>query len=168
SVSPRLVDDDGESWWGVLGGLYKRRGQIDQAIDAYKQVTEVTPESSYGFTNLALLYMKKNEPELMLKTFARSERIAASEAAAESGNFYGYSDLTVARFALGKAFEANESLPMAITLAPMDSPYMLQGMLETLTDLMSIIQEDRRPAIESAIQEITLTLSERESMRRGG
>jgi len=40
-------------------------------------------------------------------------------------------------------------------------------LLDTLCDLMNIIQEDRRPAIESAIQEITLTLSERESMRRG-
>jgi tetratricopeptide (TPR) repeat protein len=126
-ISPRLVDDDGESWWGVLGGLYKRRGQIDQAVEAYKQVTEVTPESSYGYGNLALLYMKKNERDLMLKTYERVEKIAATEAASESGNFWGYADLTVARFALGKTIPAHESLPMAMTLAPMDSPYMLQG-----------------------------------------
>jgi tetratricopeptide (TPR) repeat protein len=165
ALSPRLVDDDGESWWGVLGGLYKRRGQTDQALEAYKQVTEVTPESSYGYNNLAMLYMKKGEYDLMLKTYARVERIAATEALAETGNFWGYSDLTVARFALGKGFEANESLPMAITLAPVDSPYMLQGMLDTLCDLLNVIQEDRRPAIESAIQEIRLSLSERESVR---
>lgn len=167
ALSPRLVDDDGESWWGVLGSLYKRRGQIDQAIDAYRQVTEVTPESSYGYNNLAMLYLKKNEYDLMLKTFARAERIAAAESAAESGNFWGYADLTVARFALGKVFEANESLPMAITLAPTDSPYMLKGLQDTLNDLLKVIQEDRRPAIESAIQELALTLSEREAMKRG-
>jgi tetratricopeptide (TPR) repeat protein len=167
ALSPRLVDDDGESWWGVLGGLYKRRGQLDQALEAYKQVTEVTPESSYGYGNLAMLYMKKGEYDLMLKTYERVERIAATEALAETGNFWGYSDLTTARFAIGKVFEANESLPMAITLAPMDSPYMLKGLQDTLCDLMAVVPPDRRPPIESAIQEITLTLNERESMRHG-
>jgi len=151
----------------VLGGLYKRRGQFGQALEAYKQVTEVTPESSYGYGNLALLYMKKNERDLMLKTYERVEKIAATEAAAEAGNFWGYADLTVARYALGKVAEARQALPMAISLAPLDSPYMLQGLLDTLCDLMPVVQDERRSGIEEAVQDISQTLAEREMSRRG-
>ncbi len=68
-LSPKLVDDDSESWWGSLGGLYRRRGQIDQAIYAYEQAAKVTPHSSYPFSNLAMLYMGRHNREQMLQTF---------------------------------------------------------------------------------------------------
>lgn len=152
-VSPRLVDDDGESWWGVLGGLYKRREQINEAIDAYERVTQITPNSSYGFGNLALLYMRKNDIEKMLQMYAHVERIAEKEAVAEQGNFWGYADLITSRFALGKAEKAEELLPTAMRLAPIESPYMLQGLSETLTDLAKALP-DQAPAIQRAIQRI--------------
>ena len=59
AISHKLVDDDNESWWGSLGGLYRRRGQIDQAIMAYENAAAITPKSSYAFSNLALLYLQK-------------------------------------------------------------------------------------------------------------
>ncbi len=152
-ISPRLVDDDGESWWGVLGGLYKRREQINEAIDAYKRVTEITPNSSYGFGNLALLYMRKNDIEQMLQTYVHVERIAEKEAVAEQGNFWGYADLITSRFALGKAEKAEEVLPTALSLAPAESPYMLQGLAETLADLAKVLPQNT-PAIQRAIQRI--------------
>ncbi|MCU0512763.1 MAG: tetratricopeptide repeat protein [Anaerolineae bacterium] len=164
-ISPRLVDDDGESWWGVVGGLYKRRGQIDQAIEAYHQVTQVTPESSYGFGNLALLYIKKNDRARMLKTYERVEKIAETESVAEAGNFWGYADLIVSRFALGKAQAAREMMPMAITLAPEDSPYMLEALMETLAELLTVLQDERRPAIEQAVAELRHELHQRQQKR---
>jgi tetratricopeptide (TPR) repeat protein len=158
-LSPRLVDDDGESWWGVVGGLYKRRGQIDQALEAYRQVTIYTPESSYGFGNLALLYLKKNMLADMLKTYERVEQIAANEAVSEQGNFWGYADLIVSRYALGKAKDAREVLPMAMSIAPADSPYMLSGLAETLAELLNILPEERKPAIQEAIKMIETHLA---------
>src|SRR5690606_40897737 len=43
NLAPKLVDEDGESWWGSLGGLHRRRGQLDDAIEAYKLAQQVTP-----------------------------------------------------------------------------------------------------------------------------
>lgn len=160
-ISPRLVDDDGESWWGVLGGLYKRRGQIDQAIDAYQNATQVTPQSSYGFGNLALLYMKQHRREEMIRTYQRVEQIASKEADAEQGNFWGYADLITSSFAVGKIEQARAALPIAISIAPIDSPYMLEGLVETLRELSSVLETDQDAPIRAAIR-----LLEEEMARR--
>jgi tetratricopeptide (TPR) repeat protein len=151
-LSPKLVDDDGESWWGILGGLYRRRGQIDDAIFAYKQATIVTPQSSYGFGNLALLYMQKNQRDEMLTTYAEVEKLSAAEAAAEVNNYWGHADLVVSRYALGKSDLAAEVLERAIQIAPIESPYMLDGLQGTLEDLAKVLTKDKIPSIEQAIQ----------------
>ena len=153
-LSPKLVDDDGESWWGILGGLYRRRGQVDQAIYAYRQATIVTPQSSYGFGNLAFLYMQKNNREEMLKTYAEVENLAAAEAQADVDNYWGHADLLVARYALGKAEEAAEVLERALQIAPPDSPYVLQSLIDTLEDLSGVLESEKIPALRQAIARI--------------
>lgn len=154
TISPNLVDDDGESWWGVLGGLYRRRDQIDQAIHAYDQATKVTPHSSYGFGNLALLYLRKHNREEMVKTYARVERLAAAEAAAEVDNYWGHADLLVARVALGKFKEAWDVLPTTLEISPPDSPYTLNGLVETLQNLEAVLEPEKTPKINEMIDHI--------------
>lgn len=162
-LSPKLVDDDGESYWGILGSLYKRRGQIDQAIEAYRKVTEVTPQSSYGYGNLALLYQKKNEREKMLATYEIVEQIASKEAEAEAGNFWGYADLIVSSYAIGKVDQAKASLPIAISIAPEDSPYMLEGLADTLRELVNFLDDDKIPAIQEGLQILDEEMTRRAS-----
>lgn len=161
-LSPKLVDDDGESYWGILGGLYKRRGQIDQAIEAYQKVIEVTPQSSYGYVNLALLYQKKNERNLAIKTYEMVEQIASKEAEAEAGNFWGYSDLISSSFAIGKHEQAQQALPIAMSIAPIDSPYMLQGLTDTLRDLVDFLDSERVPPINEAIKILEAEMKSRQ------
>ncbi len=161
-LSPKLVDDDGESYWGILGGLYKRRGQTEQAIEAYKRVTEVTPQSSYGYVNLALLYQKKSDRQHALDTYEMVEQIASKEAEAEAGNFWGYSDLISSSFAIGKSEQALEKLPTAISIAPIDSPYMLQGLRDTLLDLLDFLEDDKLPPIRHAVNVLETEMSRRE------
>ncbi|MEL6406219.1 MAG: tetratricopeptide repeat protein [Chloroflexota bacterium] len=162
-LSPKLVDDDGESYWGILGGLYKRRGQIDQAIEAYRQVTEVTPQSSYGYNNMAQLYQKKNDREKALELYEIVERIASKEAEAEAGNFWGYSDLISASYAVGKVEQAKKALPIAISIAPVDSPYMLEGTRDTLRDLANFLEPEKVPPIEEAIEILEAEMAERKA-----
>lgn len=133
--SPKLVDDDSESWWGSLGGLYRRRGQVDQAIYAYEQAGQVTPQSSYPFSNLALLYMAKGDRAKMLDTYKRVERLARGEAVAEVNNYWAYADLLTARLALGKLEDAEDAMITVSDLAPVESPYALEMLVDTLTRL---------------------------------
>ncbi|XWX04228.1 tetratricopeptide repeat protein [Aggregatilineales bacterium SYSU G02658] len=158
ALSPKLVDDDGESWWGVLGGLYRRRGMIDKAIEAYERATRVTPQSSYGFSNLALLYVKKGQTERMQSTYELVEKIAAKEAGAANSSYWSYADLLVARLALGKQDQALDDLEVALSIVPSNSAWMLEGLRETLLDLSQYVDTPRRAGIQRAVRRITEAL----------
>lgn len=137
--SPKLVDDDGESWWGSLGGLYRRRGQMEQAIKAYERAAEVTPHSSYPFSNLALLYMGTQDRESMMKMYKRVERIALAETQAEVDNYWAYADVLTARLALGKTQDTEDLLTIMFEIAPKESNYPLESLANTLERLMNAL-----------------------------
>lgn len=141
-TSPKLVDDDGESWWGSLGGLYRRRGQIDQAIYAYERATEVTPHSSYGFGNLATLYGQKRDIAKMKETYKRVEKLAWGEVQADVDNYWAYADLLVSRLALNMVKEADEILDTVLRTAPADSPYTLESLIDTMTRLHDLLKNE--------------------------
>lgn len=159
-ISPKLVDEDGESWWGALGGLYRRRGQTEQAMYAYQQATIVTPHSSYGYGNLALLYMEKNDRARMLETYRRAERLAWAEAQAEVNNYWGYADVVVARLALGRSDEVDEPLTIALDIASSETPYQLNMLIDTLSRLEQVVEPGKVPAIESVIARIRAHIRE--------
>ncbi|GAB1419962.1 hypothetical protein MASR2M15_00330 [Anaerolineales bacterium] len=159
SETPNLLDEDGESWWGALGGLYRRRNQIDEAIKAYERATLITPHSSYGWGNLALLYMQSNQQDKMLQTYKRVERLAVAEAVAEVNNYWGYSDVVVSRLALGNAEGANDFLDTTLELA--SAEYMLEMLHDTLTRLNEVVEEEKRPAIQTVLARIEKTIQSR-------
>mgnify|MGYP000504077994 CR=1 FL=1 len=166
-ISPMLVDDDGESWWGALGGLYRRRGQVDQAISAYERAAEITPHSSYPFSNLALLYMEKDDREKMLATFKRVERLAFGETQAEVDNYWAYADLLASQLALGKSDEAEHSLRSVIDIAPESSPYVLTMLIDTLTRLTKALGgEGEAPHIRPFIERLREEVAAREERQR--
>ena len=135
SSSPRSVDEDGESWWGVLGGLYRRQGKVEQAIKAYENAAATTPYSSYPINNLALLVAKTQGREAMLETYRRSERLARSKIQATPDDYWAYADLLVARVALGKTQEAEDALKLAMELLPLQIPFAAETLIETLEEL---------------------------------
>ena len=137
--APKLIDEDDESWWGSLGGLYRRRGQFDQAIYAYNQAAAVTPHSSYPFSNLALLYMARRERDQMMTMYRHVERLARGEAMADVNNFWAYADILTALLALGRTSEAEEALESVFAIAPPDSPYALESLADTLTRLLDAL-----------------------------
>ncbi len=165
-AQPRLVDEDGESWWGSLGGLYRRRGQVDQAIHAYEEAAKVTPHSSYPFSNLALLYMGRNDRDDMMRTYRRVERLARGETQAEVDNYWAYADLLTASVALGKMQQADEAMISVMDIAPADSDYTLEQLIDTLKRLRGAMGgHDAAPHIEGYIQKLQAHLAERAAKR---
>lgn len=140
-ASPKLVDEDGESWWGALGGLYKRRSQTDQAVYAYQQAAIVTPNSSYPFNNLANLYGESGDLEAMLKMWGRVERLAAAEVQAEVGNYWGYFDLLTAHLATGQTDKAEDILPAVLGTVPPDAVYALGTLVSTLRKVGELLAD---------------------------
>jgi tetratricopeptide (TPR) repeat protein len=154
-ISPRLIDDDGESWWGSLGGLYRRQGQVDQAIYAYEQAAKVTPRSSYPFSNLALLFMAKRDRQAMLQTYEKVEQLALTESQAEANNYWAFGDLLTSRLALGKVELADATLASLFYTTPAGSSYSLELVIETLERLMEALGGPQEaPHIPPYIQQI--------------
>ena len=125
--------------------MHRRRGQVDDAIDAYKRAAEVTSQSSYPYSNLALLYLMKGDYSEMISTYARVEKLAWREVLADVDNYWAYADLLTARLAQGKVAESEEALDSVFATAPADSPYALESLLDTLGRLAKVLQL-RQPA----------------------
>jgi tetratricopeptide (TPR) repeat protein len=153
-ISPTLLDEEGESWWGPLGGVYRRRGKIDEAIKAYKRAAEIKPRS-YPFTNLALLYLQKKDRDAMRQTYQLAEQLATREMQNEGGNYWYYADLLVARLALGKTEEAQESLAMALLTVPADGADRLQSLAGTLRQLAEVLDTSQAEQIQQVAEHIT-------------
>ncbi len=152
---PKLVDDDGESWWGPLGSLYRRRGQLDAARRAYERAARVTPHSSYPISNLAPLYLLEGQHEPMWESYRRVEELAHAEVLAQVDNYWAYADLIASRLALGKSEAAQAVLQVALEVSPEDSPYPLQSLQETL----SLLQE-HLPEQAAAIGQVQSLIAE--------
>ncbi len=166
--SPKLVDDDGESWWGSLGGLYRRRNQIEDAIRAYERAAEVTPHSSYPFSNLALLYMQASDRDKMLATYRRVERLARGETQADVDNYWAHADLLTAQLALGKVNQAEDALQSVLDVAPVDSPYVLELLVDTLGRLTEALGGSRTaPHIEPFVERVRAEIARRRNGQNG-
>ena len=160
-VYPKLIDEDGESWWGSLGGLYRRRGQIDQAIYAYEQCAAAVPRSSYAYSNLALLYGQKQQLDKMIDTYAKVEKLAYSEIQADVDNYWAYADLVTARIAQGKVEETWAILDTAVNTAPIDSPYTLNILIDTLERLKNTLGPQSAERIDPVIKRIRMVAKAR-------
>jgi len=152
--SPKLVDEDGESWWGSLGGLYRRRGQIEEAIEAYRQAAKVTPKSSYAFSNLALLYMQQNNRDAMTEMYRRVEQLAGGEAQADVDNYWAYADLITSKLALSKFHEVDTVLASVFQTVPPDSPYALELLVDTLSRLAAVSSPETAANVRRVIERI--------------
>lgn len=148
---PKLLDEDGESWWGALGGLYRRRGQIDEAIDAYEKGADVTPKSSYPFSNLAMLQAEKRNIPEMERRFVRVEQLAYGEVQADADNTWAFNDLITSRIVLHKHAEAKQALDEALQVATKDSPYALKSLQDTLMRLKDVLPEDEHPFVDEIL-----------------
>lgn len=151
---PSLVDDDGESWWGSLGGLYRRRGQLQEAMHAYREAARVTPASSYAFVNLALLGMQQDGATAMRATWQQAQQLAAAEVRADVNNYWGYADLVTASLALGDVQTAEEALTAFFRTTPADATHVPQVLRDSLQRLAAVLPAGARGPLDAALARI--------------
>ena len=154
SLLPGLVDDDGESWWGSLGGLYRRRGQLAEAVHAYREAARVTPASSYAFVNLALLGLQQDSVEALRATWQQAQQLAAAEVRADVNNYWGYADLVTASLALGDGDEAEAALTAFFRTTPADATQVPQVLRDSLVQLAAALSAQESQAVSDAIARI--------------
>ncbi len=102
-LDPHLTDAEGESYYGSLGGLYRRQGRYADAIDAYRRAEQITPASSYPLINLASLYWHQGEAEKARAYFERVHDAARLKLDTNPLDNWARADFAQALAALGHA-----------------------------------------------------------------
>ncbi len=153
-LEPGMLDADGESYFGTLGGLYRRQHRHDDAALAYDRAVKVTPNSSYPIGNLAVLYTYLGRQEEALALFGRVEHIVRGMIEDNPGDYWARFDLAQSLLIQGKTKEAFANYQEIIdrqtpasayrsALSTLEflaqSPHQIEGMNEVLRLLRDVI-----------------------------
>jgi tetratricopeptide (TPR) repeat protein len=147
----RLVDADGESWWGALGGLYKRQDRFDEALKCYRRAAQTTPTSSYPAINQALLELKQGDDHYS-DSFKRVAKLAQREINADPDNYWPYGDLVIAELVLNRVDDAATCYEELLLLIPKKVTDVLPRVHDTLNDIADDLRARNRVEQADAIE----------------
>ncbi len=158
--APKLLNEEGESWWCTLGGMYRDRGLFKKAVEAYRKAAQITPYSSYPQIHLALYQGMDEDYEAMQQTFREAERLARQQIMTNPDDYAYYADLLVARLGLGKIQEAEDTLNTVLKILPHDLVYAVPQLVRNLEKLASVMPEGSSH-VEDTIEHIRQYMGER-------
>lgn len=131
-----ITGDDGESWHGALGGIYKRwaefgdnqQDKLQKAKDHYRKALDVTPRSSYPVVNLAIINYGLGDFKEGLRYFIKTRDNALNKLLKEYDTHYDYADLLLSQVALVEIYKAE-----TLSIIPMgDDKFTLQKFEESI------------------------------------
>lgn len=154
-----MVDADGESYFGTLGGLYRRQNRNQDALQAYEKAVEVTPKSSYPIGNLAVLYKRLGRDEEAKATFTKAQLIAEDVLETQPNDYWAELDLAQALLVQEKSDEALKKYRTILRRDP--SIAALKSALSTLKFLAE--SPTAIPKITDVIELIDKTIDERQA-----
>lgn len=160
--APGLVDDDGESWWGSLGGLYKRRGRpgdMERALSAYREAAQITPKSSYPHLNLGILELMNNPRNGAYREhFAKARELATREIQARIDNYWAYGDLMMLHLVVDQDVEqAQHVLRDLLAVYPKDARDVMvniRSSLQTIAETLLPVDRDTACLILRFMQDV--------------
>jgi tetratricopeptide (TPR) repeat protein len=101
----------------VLGGLYRREGRYDEAIEQYTRAAAVDPTSSHAMSGAASLYWYRGQAERAIYYFERIEALTQERiGTGRDVEFWLYYDQAIARLAQGKRAAARDDLARALSI----------------------------------------------------
>ncbi|NJL94657.1 MAG: tetratricopeptide repeat protein [Anaerolineae bacterium] len=101
-MDSRLLDADGESYFGTLGGVYRRQGRWEDAARAYERAVEVTPNNSYPVGNLATVYKRLGRETEAQDIYRKVIRLAAEALEDRPTDIWKRFDLAQALLVIGE------------------------------------------------------------------
>lgn len=154
----RLTDADGESYYGTLGGLYRRQKRYYAALDAYERAHLVTPASSYPIINLAAIHTHQGNAKEATYYFDQVVKQARLKLDDDPRDAWTRCDLAQARLILGDPSGAKEEIQTVIDQEPE------RGVLETVHDGLKFLREAPEPitGLEDLIALIDAALKARD------
>ncbi len=157
-MDPQLTDADNESYYGTLGGLYRRQGRYDDALAAYEQAHAVTPDSSYPVINLASLHKHKGNDNRADHFFHMVIEKADLTLDDDPRDAWTRCDRAQALLVLGQKQEAFQEIETVIGQKPGST------VLETVRDGLIFLRDAPSPI--NGLDEMIATLNAELTQRR--
>lgn len=158
-----LLDDEGESVWASLGGIYQRLESYDEAIDAYRRATRVK-KSSYPYNNLGLLYMEKGQYDEMRRNYGLVRLFAYAKVNYhDPGDEWAHNDLLVALLVEGRLDTIDDTLRNVLIIGEDYSLSSLKGTLERLHGKQNALAQDVSQRLPTIIDLIEAELNVRKA-----
>jgi tetratricopeptide (TPR) repeat protein len=139
SKDSKLTDADGESYYGTLGGLYRRQKRYYAALDAYERAHRVTPDSSYPVINLATIHKHQGNDTQAEHYFQEVVKQAQLQLDDDPRDAWTRCDLAEARLVLGEPEVALAELQIVIDQEPE------RGVLEAVRSGLQFLAEAPEP-----------------------
>ena len=151
-----LLDEAGESVWASLGGILRRKNEIDAAITAYKKAAKIK-RGSYPYTNLGTLYIQKNDLPHTREMFGLVELFAQAKVNLNAGDEWAHNDLFTAQVIFNRLDEARRSLTRIKVVAPANA---IESLRSTLGSLLQVegLPSETSTFINEADQELAAHL----------
>lgn len=139
----------------TLGGLYRRQGNYEKALEYYEQAYHINPQSSYASGNVASLSWYLGKLAQAREFYIITEALAKIRTMTpHPEDFWDYYDLAQAQLVLGKTNEARQTYKTAIektsTAVQFDSPLNVLKFLQNakepipgLSDVIEMIEQAR-------------------------
>jgi tetratricopeptide (TPR) repeat protein len=147
-----LIDEDGESWYGALGGLHYEQGNFASAIRYYERAAAIVQEASYPLINLALLLLEHRgdaaSRDAALGYLRKALEITTRRLQISPRDRYLYSDRIIALGALGGEQDLEQALAAYLELG--GDPGDPLGRLARLQVVLPL----RRPILQPIIDRL--------------
>ncbi len=125
--------------WGGLGGAYRRKGDVDKALDSYCKAYEANPQSTYALVNIVSLRAARNldEDREKLKTEIPEALRLCQQALKKNEDFWTWYDIATLHLIHGDLSKALRDFSYAIKLTPETSKENFRSVMNNLKFLQS-------------------------------
>ncbi|HEY0544368.1 MAG TPA: tetratricopeptide repeat protein [Pyrinomonadaceae bacterium] len=126
--------------WGGLGGAYRRKGDVDKALDSYCKAYEANPQSTYALVNIVSLRAARNleEDREKLKTeIPEALRLCQQAIQKNTEDFWTWYDIATLQLIAGNLNQALSDFNYAIKLTPETAKENFRSVLNNLKFLQS-------------------------------
>jgi tetratricopeptide (TPR) repeat protein len=123
-----------EEAWAMLGGAYRRKDAIDEAIESYERAYALNRQSTYALINVVSLRAARNteQDQAVLQTYLPEAIKLCTQATDEGGDHWTWYDLATLQLIQGETEEAASAFHYAVELTPKDARQVFESVLNNL------------------------------------